>query len=87
MYSQQLVRVFSGLGAQYIVGQHQIVGGRSHNEDRLTVLTDFNAEVGITDDIPRSYFGCHDGHGGEKCSTYLKDELHKVGVRWALSID
>jgi serine/threonine protein phosphatase PrpC len=63
---------------QYIVGQHQIIGGRSHNEDRLTVLSNFNEEVGLDDGIPRTYFGCYDGHGGEKCSTYLKEELHKV---------
>uniref|UniRef100_A0A7S0R0N5 PPM-type phosphatase domain-containing protein n=1 Tax=Pyramimonas obovata TaxID=1411642 RepID=A0A7S0R0N5_9CHLO len=69
---------FSAGPIKYIVGQKQVVGGRNHNEDRLTVLTDFNAEVGLNDGIPRSYFGCYDGHGGEKCSTYLKDELHKL---------
>ena len=31
---------------------------------------------------PRAFFGCYDGHGGNSCSDYCREELHKVRTTW-----
>jgi protein phosphatase 2C family protein 2/3 len=28
-----------------------------------------------------SFFGVYDGHGGDKCSDYLRDNLHQMIIR------
>lgn len=41
---------------------------RSYNEDKITTLPFFNNMA--------YYFAIYDGHGGNKCSTFLQSELH-----------
>lgn len=70
-----------GLLLQYIVGTFQTVGRRQHNEDRLKVVEDLNACAGDKANPsapPRAFFGCYDGHGGNSCSDYCREELHNV---------
>lgn len=51
---------------------------RDYNEDRVSILTNIKKKCGWKDsDWPKmSYFGIFDGHGGDKCSDYLKLNLH-----------
>jgi hypothetical protein len=70
-----------GLPLQYIVGTFQTVGRRQHNEDRLKVLEDLNAcavHKPNPSAPPRAFFGCYDGHGGNSCADYCREELHNV---------
>jgi hypothetical protein len=40
---------------------------RQTNEDKITIYLEDNAK----------WFGLYDGHGGPKCSQFLKDRLHE----------
>ena len=63
---------------------------RDYNEDSLTV-TKIYFNNNKTDYC--YYFGIYDGHGGNGCSTYLKDNLHlnikefsKIGIKIGIDI-
>ena len=58
-------------------------GGRKYQEDRFVCIRDFNQFLpqnskGRQDGVNRSYFAVFDGHGGDRCSEYLKTNLYKV---------
>jgi protein phosphatase 2C family protein 2/3 len=59
-------------------GSHRVKGGRDHQEDRLTIVNDFNTLIpeGMRDDTPRSFYAVYDGHAGAQCAEYLKTNLH-----------
>ena len=40
---------------------------RQSNEDKITIFLEENAK----------WFSIYDGHGGTKCSQFLKDKLHE----------
>ena len=51
---------------------------RNYNEDRVTIILNI---IKPDDKICRywpecSFFGIYDGHGGKKCSNFLRDYLH-----------
>ena len=54
---------------------------RSHNEDRIKIILDckcnLNYPLNNSKANPHiSYFALYDGHGGNKCCNFLKDNLH-----------
>ena len=53
---------------------------RNYNEDRVSIIVNMSKPRGYYKKIwPRvSFFGIYDGHGGEMCSEYLRDNLHKL---------
>ena len=55
---------------------------RNYNEDRVSIIINMNKPVNIhkkSKNWPKvSFFGIYDGHGGEGCSEYLRDHLHKL---------
>ena len=56
---------------------------RNYNEDRLKIILDYKLNRIITDSNGKmvnpqiSYFAIYDGHGGNKCSNFLQENLHK----------
>ena len=53
---------------------------RNYNEDRVSIIINMNKPKNWHKKIwPKiSFFGIYDGHGGEGCSEYLRDNLHKL---------
>ena len=53
---------------------------RTYNEDRVSIIINMNKPKDYTKGKwPKiSFFGIYDGHGGEGCSEYLRDNLHKL---------
>ena len=53
---------------------------RNYNEDRVSIIINMNKPKNFNKkNWPKiSFFGIYDGHGGEGCSEYLKDNLHKL---------
>ena len=53
---------------------------RNYNEDRVSIIINMNKPKDYTKGRwPKtSFFGIYDGHGGEGCSEYLRDNLHKL---------
>ena len=53
---------------------------RNYNEDRVSIIINMNKPKDyIKGRWPKtSFFGIYDGHGGEGCSEYLRDNLHKL---------
>ena len=53
---------------------------RNYNEDRVSIIINMNKPKNYNKKIwPKiSFFGIYDGHGGEGCSEYLRDNLHKL---------
>ena len=53
---------------------------RNYNEDRVSIIINMNKPKNFQKkNWPKiSFFGIYDGHGGEGCSEYLKDNLHKL---------
>ena len=53
---------------------------KKKNEDKSTVITNHKKNI-ISNNLSYypniSYFGIFDGHGGDKCSIFLKNNLHK----------
>ena len=54
---------------------------RDHNEDKLKIILDYKINKSITINgklyNPNiSYFAIYDGHGGNKCSIFLQENLH-----------
>ena len=53
---------------------------RNYNEDRVSIIINMNKPKDFKKNRwPKiSFFGIYDGHGGEGCSEYLRDNLHKL---------
>ena len=52
---------------------------RNYNEDRVSIIINMNKPKNYKKSWPKiSFFGIYDGHGGEGCSEYLRDNLHKL---------
>ena len=53
---------------------------RNYNEDRVSIIINMNKPKDfVKGKWPKtSFFGIYDGHGGEGCSEYLRDNLHKL---------
>ena len=53
---------------------------RNYNEDRVSIIINMNKPKNYNKGKwPKiSFFGIYDGHGGEGCSEYLRDNLHKL---------
>ena len=53
---------------------------RNYNEDRVSIIINMNKPKDfVKGKWPKtSFFGIYDGHGGEGCSEYLRDCLHKL---------
>ena len=53
---------------------------RNYNEDRVSIIINMNRPNNYhKKNWPKiSFFGIYDGHGGDTCSEYLKDNLHKL---------
>ena len=68
-----------GLIKSYAVNTYQGIV-RNYNEDRVSIIVNMNKPRGYYKKIwPRvSFFGIFDGHGGETCSEYLRDNLHDL---------
>ena len=68
-----------GLIKSYAVNTYQGII-RNYNEDRVSIIVNMNKPRGYYKRIwPRvSFFGIFDGHGGETCSEYLRDNLHDL---------
>ena len=68
-----------GLIKSYAVNTYQGII-RTYNEDRVSIIVNMNKPRGYYKKIwPRvSFFGIFDGHGGEACSEYLRDNLHDL---------
>ena len=51
---------------------------RNYNEDRVSIIINMNKPKNYLKKWPKiSFFGIYDGHGGEGCSEFLRDNLHK----------
>ena len=51
---------------------------RNYNEDRVSIIINMNKPKNFLKKWPKiSFFGIYDGHGGEGCSEFLRDNLHK----------
>jgi len=65
-----------GIIKSYAVNTYQGIV-RDYNEDRVSITVNMNKPRGYYKKWPRvSFFGIFDGHGGEECSEYLRDNLH-----------
>ena len=53
---------------------------RNYNEDRVSIIINMAKPKNYTKNYwPKtSFFGIYDGHGGNQCSEYLRDSLHKL---------
>lgn len=49
---------------------------RNYNEDRVSIIINIKPKFGVKHWPACSYFAVFDGHGGNKCADYLKDNLH-----------
>jgi hypothetical protein len=52
---------------------------RNYNEDRVSIIVNvLKPNSRINEDWPKvSFFGIYDGHGGNKCADFLKENLHQ----------
>ena len=53
---------------------------RNYNEDRVSIIINMAKPKNYTKSYwPKtSFFGIYDGHGGNQCSEFLRDSLHKL---------
>ena len=52
---------------------------RNYNEDRVSIIINMNKPKNYNKKWPKiSFFGIYDGHGGEGCAEFLRDNLHKL---------
>ena len=53
---------------------------RNYNEDRVSIIINMSKPKNYTKKYwPKtSFFGIYDGHGGNQCSEFLRDSLHKL---------
>jgi len=69
----------AGIIKSYAVNTYQGII-RNYNEDRVIIIINLNKPPNYhRSNWPKiSFFGIYDGHGGDGCSEYLKDNLHKL---------
>ncbi len=54
---------------------------RNYNEDRVSIILNIlrpENKKEVVDWPECSFFAIYDGHGGEKCAEFLRDNLHKM---------
>ena len=57
---------------------------KNYNEDRVSIIMNIT-KPNFKGRWPRcSYFGVFDGHGGNKCSDFLKENMHKYVLHASL---
>ena len=68
-----------GIIKAYAVNTYQGIV-RNYNEDRVSIIINMTRPKNYTKKYwPKiSFFGIYDGHGGSKCSEFLKNCLHKL---------
>lgn len=55
---------------------------KNYNEDKIKIILEYQPEKTVYDNEGNvmkpniSYFGLYDGHGGNKCSSFLQEKLH-----------
>ena len=69
----------NGIVKSYGVNTYQGIV-RNYNEDRVSIIINMSKPSNYhKKSWPKiSFFGIYDGHGGEGCAEYLKDNLHKL---------
>ena len=75
-FSSKHFHIISGYGANSYNGIK-----KNFNEDKFKTIVDEKRDViidGVTNKRNISYFGLFDGHGGDKCSIFLKNNMHKI---------
>lgn len=75
-FSSKQLHNISGYGANSYNGKK-----KNFNEDKFKTILDEKRDIiinGVTNKCNISYFGLFDGHGGDKCSIFLKDNMHKI---------
>ena len=50
-------------------------GNRNYNEDRICII--YNINNNNSNNFHCSFFGLYDGHAGNSCADFLRDNLHK----------
>lgn len=72
-FSNKSYGVISSYGANTNPGQI-----RTYNEDRVSIILNVIKPNSRKNEVwPKvSFFGIYDGHGGNKCSDFLKENLH-----------
>ena len=71
-----------GLITSYAANTHQGIQ-RNYNEDRVSIILNITKPANRKDVViwPKcSFFAIYDGHGGNECSDYLKDQLHLIVI-------
>lgn len=67
-----------GIITSYAANTHQGMQ-RNYNEDRVSIILNMTkpANKNWNRDWPKcSFFAIYDGHGGNMCADFLKDNLH-----------
>lgn len=56
---------------------------RNYNEDRVSIILNIlKPQNRMGEEWPKcSFFGVFDGHGGNACADYLRDNLHQFVIR------
>ncbi|CAD8178547.1 unnamed protein product [Paramecium octaurelia] len=70
--------VQNGLVKAYAANTHQGLI-RNYNEDRVSIILNIlKPQTRINENWPKcSFFGVYDGHGGQGCVNFLRDNLHQ----------
>lgn len=53
---------------------------KNTNEDRVTIVTNMKSPKNMPNWPKCHFFGVFDGHGGEECADFLKENLHKYVI-------
>ena len=61
-----------------LYGLSAMQGWRISMEDSHTTVLDLNTASGVAANIPLSFFGVYDGHGGEKVASFSGDNIHNI---------
>ena len=71
----------SGVIKSYAVNTNQGIV-RTYNEDRVSIIVNVLKPIDRSEEFwPKcSFFGVYDGHGGETCADFLRDNLHTFVV-------
>ena len=73
-YSQKPFFNISGYGSNSYNGKI-----KDYNEDKNKNIVNYKKKDAVNNSTPNiSYFGIFDGHGGDKCSKFLKDNLDNI---------
>jgi serine/threonine protein phosphatase PrpC len=61
-----------------LYGVSAMQGWRISMEDAHTTVLDMKPASGSSIDVPLSFFGVYDGHGGDKVALFSGDNLHNI---------